>query len=180
MSCIIVASTNPVKIQAVRQGFLRLFPQTGRLVEGVSAPSGVNVQPMTDEETLRGALNRAAAARQARPQADYWFGLEGGISEQSGDLLAFAWVAAVARQSGGQVCGRARTGAFLLPPAVARLVRQGLELGEADDIVFGVNNSKQAGGAVGLLTGGALDRAALYEPAVVLALIPFTNPGLYR
>jgi non-canonical (house-cleaning) NTP pyrophosphatase len=29
------------------------------------------------------------------------------------------------------------------------------------------------------LTGGVIDRAELYEPSVVLALIPFMNPSLY-
>ena len=68
---------------------------------------------------------------------------------------------------------------FYLPPQVAELVRQGVELGEADDIVFGQSNSKQASGAVGLLTGDVIDRAGLYEGAVILALIPFKNRQLY-
>jgi len=59
------------------------------------------------------------------------------------------------------------------------LVRQGVELGEADDRIFGRNNSKQQNGAVGLLTGDAVDRAGLYVPAVIFALIPFKNPELY-
>jgi non-canonical (house-cleaning) NTP pyrophosphatase len=58
-------------------------------------------------------------------------------------------------------------------------VRQGMELGDADDAVFGRSNSKQANGAVGILTGNVIDRAELYEQAVVLALIPFKNPELY-
>ena len=58
-------------------------------------------------------------------------------------------------------------------------MRQGLELGQADDIVFGRSNSKQANGAVGILTDDVIDRAQLYEPAVIFALIPFKNPDLY-
>jgi len=58
-------------------------------------------------------------------------------------------------------------------------VRQGKELGEADDLVFAKENSKQDNGAVGLLTGNVIDRTALYQQAVVLALIPFKNPHLY-
>ena len=54
-----------------------------------------------------------------------------------------------------------------------------MELGEADDIVFGQSNSKQKSGAVGLLTGDIIDRKSLYEEAVVLALIPFKNEELY-
>ena len=55
-----------------------------------------------------------------------------------------------------------------------------MELGQADDVVFGATNSKQAMGAVGLLTGGLISRADLYRPAVLLALIPFKNAALYR
>jgi len=46
--------------------------------------------------------------------------------------------------------------------------------------VFGKENSKQTYGAVGLLTGDVIDRTRFYEDAVVLALIPFRNPDLYR
>ena len=75
--------------------------------------------------------------------------------------------------------GRGRSGAFLLPPKVAELVRQGVELGEADDRVFGCSNSKQQNGAIGLLTDDAIDRVGLYVPAVIFAFIPFKNAGLY-
>jgi non-canonical (house-cleaning) NTP pyrophosphatase len=75
--------------------------------------------------------------------------------------------------------GKGRTSTFFLPARVAELVRQGKELGEADDIVFGLQNSKQQMGAIGILTHGIIDRAEYYEQAVVAALIPFKNPELY-
>ena len=59
------------------------------------------------------------------------------------------------------------------------LVESGVELGVADDQVFGHTNSKHQGGAVGLLTGNAVDRRALYAQAVALALVPFKNAELY-
>lgn len=173
---IIVASQNPVKTQAVLRGFQRMFPEQEFTVQTVSVPSGVSRQPCTDAETLQGAANRAEAASRQLPQADFWAGVEGGVEETpEGEILAFAWV--VVRDS--RCVGQGRTGAFYLPPRVAELVRQGKELGEADDIVFGRVNSKQENGAVGLLTGDVIDRAQLYAHAVVLALIPFKNPELY-
>jgi non-canonical (house-cleaning) NTP pyrophosphatase len=54
-----------------------------------------------------------------------------------------------------------------------------MELGDADDRVFGCTDSKREGGAVGLLTGGTIDRTGLYQHAVALALIPFRNADLY-
>jgi len=62
---------------------------------------------------------------------------------------------------------------------VAKLVSSGLELGEADDQVFGTQGSKQHNGAVGLLTHDVLTRDGFYAQAVQLALIPFINPQLY-
>jgi non-canonical (house-cleaning) NTP pyrophosphatase len=53
-------------------------------------------------------------------------------------------------------------------------------LGEADDLVFGRSNSKQANGAVGLLTDDAVTRTTYYVPAVIFALIPFKNAELYK
>ncbi len=58
---------------------------------------------------------------------------------------------------------------------------QGIELGVADDQVFGRVDSKREGGSVGLLSGGLIDRTAYYEHAMILALVPFMdcNKGLY-
>jgi inosine/xanthosine triphosphatase len=174
MPLIVVASTNPVKIDAALRGFRRMFPDESFAVEGASAPSGVRDQPMTDAETLRGALNRATNAHRLRPQADYWVGIEGGVEAMDGVLDAFAWVIVL----GGERVGKSRTATFTLPEEVAALVRQGVELGHADDQVFGRSNSKQQNGSVGLFTGDVIDRAAYYEHAVVLALVPFRNSSL--
>jgi inosine/xanthosine triphosphatase len=186
MKSVIVASKNPVKLQAAQEGFARIFPEEEFSFGAVEVPSGVASQPFTARETLQGALNRALAARRQVPGADFWVGIEGGVEEQDAEALpeglrgaslaAFAWVVVLdARQA-----GKGSSGTFYLPPQVADLVRSGKELGEADDIVFGRENSKQANGAVGLLSGDALDRAGYYEQAVLLALIPFRNPRLYE
>jgi inosine/xanthosine triphosphatase len=172
---IVVASTNPVKIQAAAKGFQRLFPGSELNVVAADVPSGVAHQPMSDEETLRGALNRSANAQAAHPNADYWIGIEGGIQPIGVEMMAFAWIVVLSPE----MLGKGRTGTFFLPPAVAELIRQGKELGEADDVVFGRTNSKQENGAVGLLTDNVIDRAQLYEQAVILALIPFKNEALY-
>jgi inosine/xanthosine triphosphatase len=176
MKTIIVASQNPVKIRAVQRGFSRLFPGETFAVQTVSASSGVGDQPASDAEAFQGAFNRSQHAAQLRPAADYWVGVEGGVEDLGQEMVAFAWI--VVRSQ--VLVGKGRTGTFFLPPAVAELVRQGKELGEADDIVFGRSNSKQENGAIGLLTGDVVNREQLYEQAVILALVPFKNPDLYR
>ncbi len=174
MKTLVVASTNPVKIQSALEGFRRMFPDEGYQAEGVSVPSGVSDQPMSEAETLQGATNRVMAAQRERPQADYWIGIEGGVEERDGGFQAFAWVVV----TDGQRRGKSRTSMYYLPEETARLVRQGVELGHADDQVFGRSNSKQKNGSVGLLTGDVVDRTAYYVQAVILALIPFRNTTL--
>lgn len=174
MPKVIVASLNPVKLNAVRAGFTRFFPQESWEITGCAVPSGVSHQPMDDAETLHGAESRAANARSSAP-GDFWVGIEGGVEDREGVLHGFAWVVVMTRDR----AGRSRTASFEIPPAIANLVRQGVELGEADDRFFGRKNSKQTNGAVGMLTGDVVDREELYVPAVALALIPFRNPEFY-
>jgi inosine/xanthosine triphosphatase len=176
LKTIVIASQNPVKIKAALHGFGKMFPGEEFVTRGVSVPSGVSMQPMSDAETLQGALNRASGARELIPQADFWVGIEGGIEEHESDLVAFAWIVVCANG----MTGKGRSAAFFLPRSISELVRQGKELGEADDIIFERANSKQANGAIGILTGNVVDRADLYEMAVILALVPFRNQELYK
>lgn len=176
MKTLVVASQNPVKANAALNGFKRMFPEQEFRLQTVSVESGVGHQPMTESETLRGAENRARAAARQVPDADYWVGIEGGIEDLSEGMLAYAWIVIL---SGGPA-GRGRTGGFLLPEQVARLVRQGRELGDANDVVFGRRNSKQEEGAIGLLTGKVMDRTELYEHGMVLALAPIKSAAYFQ
>ena len=177
MKKLVVASTNPVKIAAARAGFVSMFPGEPVEVRGVSVVSGVRDQPKNDAEVFQGAWNRTHRACDADCEGDFWIGIEGGIEEKRDDMEAFAWTVVKSRHG---AYGRGRTGAFVLPPGVANLIRQGKELGEADDIVFGRTNSKQENGAIGILTDNAIDRARFYADAVALAFIPFKNEHLYK
>ncbi|MBU4452827.1 inosine/xanthosine triphosphatase [Patescibacteria group bacterium] len=175
MKKVIIASKNPVKIQAVKNGFEKMFSTQKFEFVGVSVSSDVADQPSTNDETYQGAKNRAHNAFSEVKDADFYVGIEGGIEYIENEMEAFAWVFI---QSAGR-CGKARTGTFFLPKQVVELIREGKELGEADDIVFKRNNSKQGNGAVGILTGDVIDRTKYYVEAVILALIPFKNVDLY-
>lgn len=171
---VFVASQNPVKLAASEQGFGRMFPGASFVFHTCSVQSGVSAQPMSREETLQGAMNRAQAATAVASDSGFAIGIEGGVEWVDGHLEVFAWVV-VLRE--GRM-GRAQTGVFILPDEVARLVDSGVELGHADDLVFQQNNSKQNAGSIGLLTDNALTRTSYYVPAVVMALIPFKKPEL--
>ncbi|MFY0605692.1 MAG: inosine/xanthosine triphosphatase [Cyclobacteriaceae bacterium] len=172
---VIVGSKNPVKVNSAKQGFEQIFNAQTFDCEGIEVPSGISDQPMTDQETLQGAINRAQNAKTAQPAADYWVGIEGGLDSSEQGLLAFAWVVILSDNQTGQ----SRTSTFHLPPKVTELIYQGIELGLANDQVFKETNSKQKGGAVGSLTNGVLGRTEYYVQAVMLALVPFLNPKLF-
>ena len=53
------------------------------------------------------------------------------------------------------------------------------ELGDVMDDVFGTENIKQKGGAISLLTHDRLTRSSVYHQALILALVPFTNPEYF-
>ena len=113
---IVVASRNPVKVDATRRAFNELFPDVGLEVASVEVESG-------------------------RSES---------ISE-------------------------ARSVTLPLPPAVRELVDSGLELGDANDRVFATLNSKQGGGACGLLTDGLYTRESVYRQTLIIELTPFVN-----
>ncbi|MBU2103494.1 inosine/xanthosine triphosphatase [Patescibacteria group bacterium] len=177
MKRIVVASKNPVKINAALQAFELMFPDEKFESAGVAAASGVSDQPLSDEETYTGALNRLEEAKTHEPSADFWVSFEGGAEDKNGEIEAFAWVLIESKDG---ILGKGRSATFFLPPAVAQLMREGKELGEADDIVFGLTNSKQDNGTIGTLTGGLVTRTSYYVDAGVIALIPFKNLSLYH
>lgn len=170
---IIVASKNPAKLEAVRQAFRTVMPGRELSIEGLAVASGVKEQPDSDQETRQGSINRANAARTAHPEGNFWVGLEGGLERISDRWLASAWMAVLDEQ--GRL-GIARTPTLPLPPAVEALLAKGLELGQANDQVFATHNSKQKGGAFGLLTEGRMTRGGVYAQTLELAMIPLLSP----
>ena len=173
---IAVGSKNPVKIQAALAGFQRMFPELKFTVEGFDVGSGVSDQPMSCNETLNGATNRANGLKSASPNSDFFIGIEGGIEIIAGAYFANAWIVVFDRDGN---MARGRSGSFALPPTVQQLVEDGIELGHANDQVFQQQNSKHAGGAVGSLTCGIVTRQLLYEHAMALTLIAFRQPNLF-
>lgn len=169
-----MGSTNPVKIGAARAVMTSVWSDAR--VEGIAVPSTVRDQPVGDDETIRGAYARAMAARAAL-DAVLGVGLEGGVVEEpDGTMRTCAWAVIV------DASGRRGVGGSLampLPERVAAMIRDGLELGHAMDRLSGAHNTKHGQGAVGILTGGLVDRQRAYEILVSYALAPFVSRDLY-
>lgn len=170
---IAIGSTNPVKCSATRAVLSRLYPHAAFVC--VDAPSGVSVQPWGDVETRTGALNRARAALK-NTGADLAVGLEGGVQDSEFGLLTTAWCVLV--DSSGRI-GVGGNSCILLPPAVAKHLRRGGELGTAIDQLANRHNTKQGDGAIGILTNNLETRQSAYETILRLALASFQNPDWY-
>ncbi len=173
MRRVAVGSANPVKLGAVRAVLAWAAPSA--TIEPVTVPSGVRDQPFGDDETIRGARNRARAARAAL-DADVGVGLEGGVVDGPGGMRSCAWCVVVHRDGREGVGGSL---AMPLPDAVATMIRDGMELGHAMDALVAARGTKHGKGAVGVLTAGRIDRQGAYEVLVTYALAPFVTPGLY-
>tara|TARA_B110000881_G_C18381870_1_gene416534 strand:+ start:238 stop:771 length:534 start_codon:yes stop_codon:yes gene_type:complete len=175
MKKVIIASKNPVKINATKLAFEQMFPEQIFEFNGLNVSSDVGDQPSTDSETLDGAKNRSNNVKIKCPNADYWVGIEGGIEKKNHQTEVFAWMFI----QSSTIESKSRTATFNLPKKISELIDSGMELGDADDIVFNRKNSKQNNGAVGILTGNLIDREKYYIHAIIMALIPFKNFELY-
>lgn len=171
-----VGSTNPVKINATKQAFAKVWPNKKWEVVGIEVLSGVSNQPMSDIESIKGATNRAKGAIKAA-KADFGVGLEGGIHKTNGKWFDTGW-AVVVDKNGMEGIGTSIR--MQSPPAMMKYVKKGMELGDVDDLLFGKKNTKHKQGHFGLMSKGVLLREEAYQHGVISALVRFLHPKLFE
>jgi inosine/xanthosine triphosphatase len=170
---IAVGSTNPAKVQGVARAVARVWPEA--VVHGIDVPSGVEAQPTTAAAGVRGALQRAEAARAAL-DADLGIGIEGYTEDYPFGMFTTAWAAVVDRA--GRV-GLGSSGRCPLPESVAAAIRAGGELGPLVDDLLGETNTKHRGGASGAFTAGLVERIESLSLGVTYAMAPFLSPQFF-
>jgi len=157
-------------------------------VVGVEVESGVTHTPLSREETMTGARQRAEAllqlARQRNEPWEYFVGLEGGLDvvaatgAQSRHVFLHNWAYVCDRQGRGAF---GQSGAIVLPAALAAtVVDQGVELSQAIDEYAGGRGIRDAQGAWGVLSRNIITRQDSFRTAVINAFAPFYNPQIYR
>jgi inosine/xanthosine triphosphatase len=171
-----VGSRNPVKISATRSAFKKLWPDSKWNVVGVDVSSGVADQPMSDNESIKGASNRAKRAMK-NENADYGVGMEGGLQKIGKNWFDCGWMVVVDRK--GRM-GIGSTVRIETPKKLIKLIKQGKELGEANDLYFKEENSKQGQGHFGLMTKGLITRTHGYSEGLIMALTRFVHPDLWE
>ncbi len=170
---ICVGSTNQVKVEAVKKIASELMPDAE--VNCVNTPSNVSEMPMSDEETISGAVNRAREALKYSG-ADYGVGIEGGVDDNENGMFLCAWVAVLSKDG---IRGLACTGKIQLPIRIADGIRSGRELGPLMDELTGRNDVKHAEGTYGILTMGKISRSKSFEEAITSAFMKFINKEWY-
>jgi inosine/xanthosine triphosphatase len=86
--------------------------------------SGISEQPITSAETKQGSINRAQAALELAPDANYGLGIEAGYEKIAGKYNILCWATAI---SGDAVISCCST-PFPMPEFHHRVVEQGLDL----------------------------------------------------
>ncbi|MBM3207951.1 MAG: DUF84 family protein [Chlamydiae bacterium] len=155
---IIVGSSNPVKINAIKENFNNPIYE----VIGASVDSKVKAQPLSHEETRIGAINRAKACVDDL-KGDLGFGLEGGIFFSEDHLYLCNWGALADKENSLYVV----SGPTLrLPDNFKKPILEGLELNEAMFNLLGLQEVGSKQGAIGHFTNGVLCRTEVFNQIV--------------
>lgn len=185
---IALGSDRAAKVAALRHSLARIaaINDAWRDAEVLARSVEISIpaMPLTDEELMRGARERAEAVQalllKEEAGADLYVGLEGGFHSFEFEgawrtfLRGWAYVADGERGSFGQAPS------IMVPDSIARRVIQGrLELGAVMDEVAGEHDVRSRQGAWGVLSRDLLTRSVSFEAALVAAFAPFYNPALY-
>ena len=107
-----------------------------------------------DEEGIKGARIRAKKAL-VKTRADFGVGLEAALMQVDKYWFDSGWVIVLDKKGR---CGVATSPRIETPKKMMKYIKQGLELGEIDDILFNQKNTKHGPGHFGLLTDGVISR----------------------
>lgn len=171
-----IGSKNPVKIEAVKEAFEKVWPDRVFIFEGVDVLSGVSDQPMSDQESIKGATNRAKRAKE-KINAEFGVGLEGGLQQIGKQWFDCGWIVVINNKN--QI-GTGSSVRIETPSKMMKHIHKGMELGLVNDLIFNQQNTKHGTGHFGLMTNNAITRQAGYRDGIIMALARFIQPQLFE
>lgn len=170
-----VGSKNKAKLLAAKRTFGKFFK--GVKVTGFGVESRVRAQPLSLEETIKGATNRAKAAWK-KCRCDFSVGIEAGLFPVKGTQSGYMDVAAVAIFDGRKVY-LGLSPSFEYPKKVVdKILKHGKEVSEVFSEEWN-EDTRDIKGAIGRLTKGKVPRHALHEMGLLMALAPVINKKFY-
>ncbi len=171
-----VGSVNPNKVDAVTDVISQFYDSMD--VKAFAVESVVPEQPF-NEDTIRGAINRAKNALHEWGDADIGVGIEAGlIYEPMTEKYYDVQYCAIADRIGWITLGHGP--GFIYPKKVMANVSEGLAIGDAMKKAYGTENIGYKEGAIGFLTEGRYTRKLLSENAVIMAFVPRIRKEDYR
>jgi len=185
---IAVGSKRRPKLDAVSAALASLsqeiFPGARWEIVGEEVSSGVRHTPLSKEEIMQGAKNRAESLMRLAAERNaawkFFVGLEGGLDVVEKNARRWVFLENWAYVTDGTQGAFGGSGAVMMPePLVRRVVDEGEELGGAIDDFAGGRGIRDAEGAWGVLTRGRITRQEAFRVAVVNAFAPFYNTAAY-
>ena len=175
---IIVGSTNQVKVQALEET-LQLYPcMHPYKIHAHEVASQVSDQPLSLEETVQGAINRAKSSFK---DCDFSVGIESGLLKVPYTVTGYMCITVCVIYD-GQQCHVGLSSAFECPPKITSLmVDKGLDMNQAF-YQIGLTKDQKLGssvGAISILTDGRIDRISRTKEAIVMALIKLERQDLF-
>ncbi|MBT3230307.1 DUF84 family protein [Candidatus Uhrbacteria bacterium] len=174
---IIVCTENRAKVQAITEVFSNLHPEANIISKSFS--SDISDQPMSEEEGLDGAINRANNARREYLEAHYCIGMEGFVDVNKFGMFLAGAVAIIDQQG---IIGLGTSAKVLLPKFIAKEIEAGVELGPlVKDLMDDVKGEiRHSAGTTGVLTKGLYNRVDEFKDATKCALARFQSPKLFE
>lgn len=160
----IIGSKNPAKVKAATEVITTYFPEA--MIREMASESGVHAQPIGDEETVLGAVNRAEFVRENHPEA-IGIGLEGGVRLIGEEMYICNWGALSLPNGKIITAGGAQ---IPLPSQLAAEIKKGKELGPVMEMYVNDKNIRQKEGAMGIFTAGKITRVELFSHIMQLLI----------
>ncbi len=173
-----IGTKNKIKIEALKEIIADYDFLKSGAAESIDADSGVDDQPKSIEETIRGAQNRAKGAF---IDCDLAVGIEDGLMAVPESLTGFMNIT-VAAFYDGQRFYLGLSSAFEYPLKAVGLVKEGMDINQAF-YKLGLTKNPSVGsaeGAIGILTRGRWQRKDTVKQAIISALIQLENKEWYQ
>lgn len=168
MKEILVASKNPAKVEAAERAISSVFKDYK--LEAVEVDSGVSKTPDSDEEGIRGCLNRIKEAKKLFPDKDIYIGLEGIIRRNEYGTFLCGWCVVDLSKEGR--LGMGCSAQVKLPNFIAKRVEALQELSDLVKDTYPSSLVTQIDqiGTNGIITSRAYTRVHEFEDAIRCAL----------
>ncbi len=174
---VLIGTKNPGKIEGARKAFEQYFEKVEVL--GIPVPSTVGDQPV-NEDIYEGAKSRVdnllSYAHENKIDADYYLGVESGITNKLGKWVNIS-VAVIVDKNGYESIGTSPS--FPIPEKYVDDIIHS-DLGQVMDKIFHEQSLGNHKGGISFLTKDRITRIDMTREAFTMALTQFINENIWH